>query len=94
MPLFVIEAWDKPDSLAVRLANRPVHLDRMKALGAALVIAGPYLDAAGQPIGSLIIVDMESQAAVEAWAAADPYAEAGLFASVTVRPWRQSLPEA
>lgn len=94
MPLFVIEAWDKPDSLAVRLANRPVHLDRMKALGEALVIAGPYLDAAGQPIGSLVIVDMESQAAVEAWAAADPYAAAGLFASVTVRPWRQSLPEA
>lgn len=92
MPLFVIEAWDKPDSLAVRLANRPAHLERMTALGDALVIAGPYLDAAGQPVGSLIIVEMESQAAAEAWAAADPYAEAGLFARTSVRPWRQALP--
>ena len=51
-------------------------------------LAGPFMDAAGQSVGSLLLIEVEDQAAAEAFAAADPYAQAGLFASVEVKPWR------
>ncbi len=92
MPHFVIHALDKPDSLPLRLANRPAHLDHARSIGAALFVAGPLLDDNDQPLGSLLIVDMPSGADAAAFAAADPYALAGLFASVTITPWRRALP--
>jgi uncharacterized protein len=93
MPHFVIRALDKPNSLDLRLANRPLHLDHARSIGDALFVAGPLLDTAGdKPIGSLIIVEMATLADVEAFAAADPYAIAGLFASVEIIPWRRALP--
>ena len=54
--------------------------------------AGALLDPAGQnPIGSLLIFETLDEAEVRAMLAADPYAEAGLFASVDLKPWRQAL---
>jgi len=44
-------------------------------------------------VGSLIIVDCEDMAAARSLAATDPYAQAGLFASVTIKPWRKVLPK-
>lgn len=49
---------------------------------------GPFLDAAGNPNGSLVIIEAKDQAEAEAIAANDPYAKAGLFASVEIRPWK------
>lgn len=55
-------------------------------------MAGPLLDMAGQPIGSLLIIDFAERKDAVAFAAADPYALAGLFASVAVTAWRKVLP--
>lgn len=85
--LFVIEARDKPDGLPVRQATRPAHLDFLKGLGDALVLAGPFQDENGNPVGSLVIVKAASQRDAEAIAAQDPYVGAGLFESASVRPW-------
>ncbi len=50
--------------------------------------AGPFLDDAGNPNGSLVIIEAKDMADAKAIAAADPYAKAGLFASVDIRPWK------
>ena len=90
--LFVATCIDKPDCLAKRTGRRPAHLVYLSSLGAKVRAAGALLDPAGQnPIGSLLIFDAFDEAEVRAILAADPYAEAGLFASVDLRPWRQAL---
>jgi uncharacterized protein len=90
--LFIATCVDKPDSLAKRMENRPAHLAYLATLGARVRVAGALLDSAAQtPIGSLLIFETVDEAEVRALLAADPYAEAGLFASVDLKPWRQAL---
>jgi uncharacterized protein YciI len=86
--LFAITNLDKADSFALRAATRETHLGYLDSIVAQMILAGPVLNAEGQSIGSLLIVEAENQAAAEAFAAADPYAKAGLFESVTIRPYR------
>jgi uncharacterized protein YciI len=87
--LFAIVAEDKPGSLELRLATRPTHLEYLDGMVEMLVNAGPVLDAEGKPCGSILLVEAPDQAAAEAFAAADPYAKAGLFARTSIRPFRQ-----
>ena len=79
---------DKPDALQVRLDNRAAHLAHIDASG-VVELAGPFLDQQGRMTGSLIVLNVEGMAEAEAWAAADPYAIAGLFETVTIREWRK-----
>ena len=87
--LFAIICKDKPDHLQVRLDTRPTHVDYLNGLNAAgtLKFAGPFLGEDGKPLGSLVVVEAADRAAAEALAAGDPYAKAGLFASVEILPW-------
>ncbi len=85
--MFAVTALDKNDHLETRLATRPAHLQFWDDNAASMVLAGPFLDAGGKATGSLMIVKAENQAAAEALVASDPYAAAGLFESVVVRPW-------
>ena len=87
--LFAVSCIDKADSLDVRLDNRPAHIEFLKAHGDAIKVAGPYVteDGAGMT-GSLLIVEAPDLAAAKALAAGDPYAKAGLFESVDIRPWK------
>ncbi|MBI4692805.1 MAG: YciI family protein [Gammaproteobacteria bacterium] len=98
--LYAIIGEDAPNSLERRLAARPAHLLRAEALvtEGRLVLAGPFpaLDT-NDPgpagfTGSLIVAEFESLAAAEAWAAADPYVTAGVFANVRVQPFKRVLP--
>lgn len=87
--LFAMICTDKPGHLQVRLDTRPDHvayLDGLNAKG-ALAFAGPFLGDDGKPNGSLVVVVAADRAAAQAIADADPYAKAGLFASVDLRPW-------
>lgn len=90
---FAIHCIDKPGSGELRAATRNVHLDYIRALGSAVLVGGPLLDLDGAPIGSLLIIDFADRRAAIAFAAGDPYAFAGLFASVAVTAWRQVFPE-
>jgi uncharacterized protein YciI len=94
--LFALICTDKPDHLDLRMKNRPDHVAYLKSLGDQLKAAGPFLDDAGDMRGGMVVVDCESRAAAEAIAANDPYALAGLFAGVDIRPWKWTLknPEA
>jgi uncharacterized protein YciI len=87
--LFAVINTDRPGQLDLRLANRPAHLEFLDANVSKLVHGGATLDAEGKPAGSLLIVEAENIADVQALTAADPYAKAGLFESSVVRPFRE-----
>jgi len=89
--LYAILCNDKPDSLQVRLDTRPTHLEYLNGLGDALKFAGPFLDGEGKPNGSMVVVEAESIEQARKIAENDPYAKAGLFAAVDVRPWNWAL---
>ncbi|MER9160371.1 YciI-like protein [Mesorhizobium sp. M7A.F.Ca.US.010.02.1.1] len=87
--LFAVICKDKPGSLQVRLDSRPEHIAFLEGLNGdkKLAFAGPFLDAEGKPNGSLVVVEASDLAGAQALSAADPYAKAGLFESVEIRPW-------
>lgn len=89
--LFALLCTDKPDSLELRLATRPAHIKYLESLGGTLKTAGPFTADDGTPNGSLVIVDAADRAAARAIADADPYARAGLFASVDIRAWKWTM---
>jgi uncharacterized protein len=87
--LFALINTDRPASLDLRMSTRPAHLTWLEGLASKIVTGGAVLDAAGNPAGSLLVIDVADRAEAEAFAAADPYAKAGLFESSVVRPFRQ-----
>jgi len=91
---YVLYCLDKSGHAQVRANNRDAHLAYLKEHSAAIVFAGPMLDDAGTGmIGSLLVMDFPDRAAAEKFAAGDPYAHAGLFASVRISPWRKVYPQ-
>lgn len=90
MPLYVIQHEDKPGALQLRLDTRQEHLAYL-AEAKGVKVAGPYLNEAGEMVGSLLIVEADDMAGAEAFAAGDPYAKAGLFASSQIRQWRHGV---
>jgi uncharacterized protein YciI len=98
--LYAIISQDKPGSLDRRRQARPAHLARLEALksDARLVLAGPHpaIDSADPGdagfTGSLVVAEFPTLEAARAWADADPYAAAGVYASVIVKPFKKVLP--
>jgi uncharacterized protein YciI len=86
--LYALICMDKPNSLALRTANRPEHVAYLEGLGETLVFAGPFTEADGETMnGSLVVIEAASLEAARKIAAGDPFARAGLFASVDIRTW-------
>lgn len=98
--LYAILSEDAPGSLERRRAARPAHLARLEQLQAEgrLVLAGPHpaIDAADPGpagfTGSLVVAEFRDLAEAEAWARADPYALAGVYARLTVKPFKKVFP--
>lgn len=98
--LYAIIAEDLPGALARRLEARGAHLERLKALQGEgrLVLAGPHpaIDAEDPGpagfTGSLIVAEFDSREAALAWASEDPYAKAGVYGRIAVKPFRKVLP--
>ena len=99
--LYAIISEDVPDSLSKRLAARPAHLNRLETLQNAgrLVLAGPHpISDSETPSeagfsGSLIVAEFDNFVAAKAWADADPYIEQGVYAKVTVKPFKKVFPQ-
>jgi len=79
---------DKPGALQVRKDNRAAHLAYIEATG-VVEMAGPLLTPEGEMNGSLVVLNVDTLAQAQDWAAADPYALAGLFASVSISEWKK-----
>ena len=98
--LYAIIGTDNDNSLEKRLAARPAHLERIKALSneGRLILAGPNpaIDS-NDPgpagfTGSIIIAEFDSLDSAKNWAGNDPYVSAGVYANVTVKPFKHVLP--
>jgi hypothetical protein len=98
--LYAIISQDKPNSLENRLAARPDHLERLNQLRdeGRLILAGPHpaIDSedpgpAGFS-GSLVVAEFASLEDAQSWADDDPYIRAGVYAQVTVKPFKKVLP--
>ncbi|MDT8363040.1 MAG: YciI family protein [Nitrosomonas sp.] len=99
--LYLIYAEDVADSLPLRLTNRPAHLARLRYLQeeGRLILAGPcpIIDSetpgdAGFS-GSIIVAEFPSLDAARDWADQDPYVLAGVYANVSVKPFKKVLPD-
>ena len=98
--LYAIISQDVENSLQDRIAARPKHLERLTALQdqGRLILAGPHpaidSDDPGEAgfSGSLVVAEFESLKAATAWADADPYIDAGVYANVTVKPFKKVFP--
>ncbi|MGB1109023.1 MAG: YciI family protein [Gammaproteobacteria bacterium] len=98
--LYAIIAEDVPGTLEQRLAARPDHVARLKALldEGRIVLAGPHpaVDAEdpGEAgfTGSLIVAEFATREDAQRWADEDPYVKAGVYAQVTVKPFKKVLP--
>ena len=98
--LYAIISEDVAESLQKRLAARPAHLERLQALQdqGKLVLAGPHpaIDSENPGeagfTGSLIVAEFNCLQAAQQWANADPYHAAGVYARVTVKPFKQVFP--
>ncbi len=97
---YAIISQDVKDSLPLRKAHRPAHLERLQALidEGRLLIAGPHpavdCEEPGDAgfTGSLVVADFESLEAARAWADADPFLVNGVYEQVTVKPFKKVLP--
>lgn len=90
--LYSVICIDKPDSTQLRSDTRNDHLEFLKTLEGRIKIGGPMMDAAEENmIGSLLVVEAESVADAKKMVAGDPYAQAGLFETVTIRPWKWTV---
>ena len=97
---YAIISEDIADSLEKRLAARPDHVARLRALRdeGRLLIAGPHPSVdSPEPgpagfTGSLVVAEFSSLEDARAWAEADPYIEAGVYEQVTVKPYIRVLP--
>lgn len=96
---FSIIGTDVENSLPMRKESRPAHVKRLKDLAAQgrLLVAGPNpIEEANEGVsgftGSVIIAEFDSLADAKAWADADPYIAAGVYADVVIKPFIVALP--
>ena len=91
---------DVENSLDKRASARPAHLERLYTLRdeGRLLIAGPHpaidCDDPGSAgfTGSLVVAEFDCLKSAEEWAENDPYMTAGVYAKVTVKPFKKVLP--
>ena len=97
---YAIVAEDVENSLEARMTARPAHLARLTELQSQgkLLLAGPFPAIDSQDpgpagfSGSLIVAEFNDLSAAKNWAEADPFVIAGVYANVTVKPFRKALP--
>jgi uncharacterized protein YciI len=83
---FIIRAYDGPGKLEKRMAVRPRHLEGMKKLGRRVICAGGLLDEAGKMKGSVLVVDFEDRAALDAYLASEPYVVERVWEQIEAEP--------
>ena len=97
---YVIYSEDVENSLPLRKQTRAAHLERIQLLvdQGRVLVAGPCpaIDSEdpGEAgfTGSLVIAEFNSLEEAQQWADTDPYAIAGVYKKVVVKPYKKVLP--
>ena len=89
---YVLHAYDYPDALERRMAARPDHLEGVRVLRSKgqFHLGGALLDADGRMIGSMLLIEFESQEAMDSWLAIEPYLVNRVWERVDIRPFRRA----
>ena len=88
---FALVAYDRPNAVARRLEMRPEHLKHLESLGDTLKLAGPFLNDAGEMIGTIMVIEAESLEGARETFGRDPFMANNLFDSVTIKPWKVTI---
>jgi uncharacterized protein YciI len=94
MGLYVLIGRDGAQGAALRPLHREAHLANLRPLADAgrVPYAGPLLDAADQPCGSVVVFEAHDLEAARRFAASDPYVVHGIFERWEVFGSRQVFP--
>jgi uncharacterized protein YciI len=89
---FVITAKDgtDQDALERRMAARPFHLERARELKAnnQFVVGGATLDKEGKMMGSVMIVQFETEEDLKHWLDNDLYVTGNVWKQIEVKAFR------
>ena len=81
---FIITAYDGPNKLDKRMEVRPRHLEGMNRLSEHIVCAGGLLDEEGKMKGSVLIMEFEDRAALDAYLSSEPYVTEHVWEKIEV----------
>lgn len=88
---YVIHAYDHTDGDALdrRMAVRPAHLDYVRKLktDGRFLLGGALLDADGRMIGSMLMLDLETEEQLADYLNTDPYIVQGIWDKIDVKPF-------
>ncbi len=91
---YIIHAYDHADADALdrRMQARPAHFEYARQLKAAgqFVLGGALLDPDGNMIGSMLLLDLETEEQLQAYLQTDPYIVQGVWEKIDVKPFRQA----
>ncbi len=89
---YIVTGYDFTDEGAVqrRLNVRPHHLDHARAAKAAgnLITAAAMLNDEGNAVGSVMIMQFETEEQLNAWKNNEPYVTQGVWETVDIKPAR------
>lgn len=89
---YVIHAYDHVNALDRRMAVRPAHLECVRALKAKghFLVGGALLDPSGAMIGSMLLLDFDTQEQLDDYLKSDPYIVEGVWDTIDVKPFRKA----
>lgn len=89
--LFIVHGLDKPDT-GLRAQHLDAHRSYMAAHPIKIVSSGPLVsDDGSEMLGSLLVIEADSRAEIDAFLADEPMAQAGTYQSLTVTAWFQRV---
>jgi uncharacterized protein YciI len=88
---FIVTAYDHPDALERRLANREQHIaciERLKQEG-HMLLGGPLLNDDGQMVGSLVVCEFASKEEIQAkWFSQEPFMTNQVWETVRIETFQ------
>ena len=89
---YIIHCLDHDGAVEKRLANYEAHKAYLATSPVSNILSGPLLaDDEETMIGSFILIEVDTLAEAEAFNRADPFAKAGLWKTVSIRPFSKRV---
>ena len=83
---FIITAHDGDGMLERRMRVRPRHLENLGKIKGRILCAGGLLDENGKMKGSVLVMEFENRAILDAYLGSEPYLLEHIWEKVEVEP--------